>query len=145
MDIQEYIQQRLDPQIAWYDSKSVWNQEWYKRLRFAEIIIACSLSFLVSYADSLVAIKILAGLLGVAIAVIAGILALFKFQENWIEYRSTCENLEREKLLFETGTEPYDTERAALDLVARAEAILSKEYATWTQRISQQVPGLSKN
>ena len=34
---EEYIEQRLNDQIGWYDRKSVTNQRWFRRLRFAEI------------------------------------------------------------------------------------------------------------
>ena len=29
----DYITQRIDPQIDWYDIKSLRSQRWYKRLR----------------------------------------------------------------------------------------------------------------
>ena len=34
---EEYVEQRLNDQIGWYDRKSVTNQRWFRRLRFAEI------------------------------------------------------------------------------------------------------------
>jgi len=34
----EYIEQRLNDQISWYDRKSGTSQLWFKRLRFAEIV-----------------------------------------------------------------------------------------------------------
>jgi hypothetical protein len=37
---EEYIEQRLNDQIVWYDRKSGTNQRWFKRLRFAEIVAA---------------------------------------------------------------------------------------------------------
>jgi hypothetical protein len=37
---EEYIEQRLNDQIGWYDRKSATNQRWFKRLRFAEIVAA---------------------------------------------------------------------------------------------------------
>ncbi|HSB73402.1 MAG TPA: DUF4231 domain-containing protein [Candidatus Methylomirabilis sp.] len=137
MDIEAYILERLDPQIAWYDSKSGWNQVWYRRLRFGEIAIACSLSFLVSYADTLAVLKILAGLLGVGVAIIAGILSLFRFQETWIEYRSICEALKREKFLFQARAEPYASDGAAAVFVARAEALMGQEHTAWSERMAQ--------
>ena len=136
MNRDAYIQERLDPQIQYYETKSSWNQTWYKRLRLAEIVIACSVSFLVSYADSLIGIKVLAGLLGVAVAVIAGVLSLFRFQELWIDYRSTCESLKQERYLFLTGSGPYAGENAGSEFVTRVEAMLGKEHASWTDRMA---------
>jgi hypothetical protein len=34
---QEYLENRLDDQIDWYDRKSQWNQRWFKRLRLVEV------------------------------------------------------------------------------------------------------------
>lgn len=38
MDENKYIQERLENQINWYDSKSVSNQKWFKLLRIIEAI-----------------------------------------------------------------------------------------------------------
>ena len=36
MDIEEYIKDRLDDQINWYDTKSQIHQKWYKILKVSE-------------------------------------------------------------------------------------------------------------
>ena len=41
----EYIEQRLNDQISWYDRKSGTSQLWFKRLRFAEIVAAAIIPF----------------------------------------------------------------------------------------------------
>ena len=48
-------------------------------------------------------IKIIIGIIGVSIALIAGIMNLYKFHENWVSYRTTAEILKHEKYLFLTG------------------------------------------
>ena len=47
---EEYIEQRLNDQIGWYDRKSTANQRWFKRLRFAEIVAAATIPFLSGFA-----------------------------------------------------------------------------------------------
>ena len=73
---EEYIEQRLNDQIGWYDRKSTANQRWFKRLRFAEIVAAATIPFLSGFADKSLAIKIAIGALGVFVAVIASVLGL---------------------------------------------------------------------
>jgi len=40
---EEYVEQRINDQIGWYDRKSTTNQRWFKRLRFAEIVAAAAI------------------------------------------------------------------------------------------------------
>ena len=100
----DYIKDRVDGQIEWYDRKSGMNQRWFRWLRIVEIIAAASIPLLVGYADSIPEFKVVVGILGLLIAVIAGVLGLYQFQENWNGYRTTCEALKQEKYLFLTKT-----------------------------------------
>lgn len=40
MNKEEYIKQRLEDQINWYDKKSQWNQRLYKSLKAVKIMLA---------------------------------------------------------------------------------------------------------
>jgi hypothetical protein len=37
--------ERMEGQIKWYSEKSAWNQEWFKKLKVAEIIAAALVPF----------------------------------------------------------------------------------------------------
>src|SRR5438067_5654543 len=101
---EDYIEQRLNDQMNWYDRKSVTNQRWFRRLRFAEIVAAATIPFLSGFASNSLPIKIAIGTLGVVIAVIASLLLLLQLQEHWIEYRAIAESLRKENVLFVTQT-----------------------------------------
>ena len=130
---EEYVEQRINDQIGWYDRKSTTNQRWFKRLRFAEIVAAAASPFLSGFADNSFPIKIAIGALGVFVAVIASLLGLLQLQVHWIEYRATAESLRREKFLFLTQTAPYDEDDAFHLFVQRVEALLTKENTEWAQ------------
>jgi Protein of unknown function (DUF4231) len=130
---EEYIEQRLNDQIGWYDRKSATNQHWFKWLRFTEIVAAATIPFLSGFAGHSLSIKIAIGALGVVVAVIASLLGLLHFQEHWISYRAMAEALKTEKFLFLTQTQPYEKEDAFHLLVQRVEALLSKENTDWLQ------------
>ena len=49
MNADDYIAQRLDDQIAWYDRKSMACQRWYKHLRVTEFVAAALIPFLAAY------------------------------------------------------------------------------------------------
>jgi len=80
-------------------------------------------------------IQIIIGLLGLLVAIITAILGLYKFQENWIAYRTTCESLRHEKYLFLTECEPYDGDAPFKLFVQRVESLISKENTKWSDNI----------
>lgn len=139
MDEVEYLKTRVDGQIGWYDRKSQYHQKWYKGLRIVEIVAATSIPLLVGYiTDAEPLFRNIVGLLGLAIAVITAVVSLCQFQENWVEYRTTCESLRHEKFLFLTKTEPYNVDSPFQLLVQRVESMISKENTTWSQYIRPQ-------
>jgi hypothetical protein len=133
-----YIADRLDNQCDWFERKASWNQSRYKWLRMAEIAAAALIPVLSSVpADRLPPLaQWLVPALGILIALIAGIMGLFKFNENWVQYRTTAELLKHEKFLYTTRCSPYAGEDRFSVLVQRVEKILMKENATWTQAAS---------
>lgn len=142
MDEKEYLESRLEDQISWYDKKSKFNQQMYKRLVLIEIVFSVSIPFLTSFVTSeSLTIKIIIGIIGVGIALIAGVMNLYKFHENWINYRTTSETLKHEKYLFLTKSGIYRVDKA-LDtpynnLVTRIETIISKENTNWQQKLNK--------
>src|SRR5688500_95421 len=111
MDANQYLQERLDTQITWYDDKSAFNKKANTIAKIVEIVCAAVIPVLAGYArggDELVSLGI--GVLGVIVAATAGISAVMKFQEQWLKYRTTAESLKKEKYLFQTKVEPYDAE-----------------------------------
>lgn len=137
MEQEKYIKERIDDQIEWYSKKSSRAQLWFKFLRILEMFAATSIPFLVGYTSEISWIQIVIGLLGVLIAVIAGIISINKFQEVWIQYRTTSESLKHHKYLYQTESKPYDGEDSFKMLVATTEALISKENSNWNIYIKQ--------
>lgn len=136
MNEEQFLKERVDDQINWYDKKSQFNQRWYKCLRVGEIVSAAAIPFLAGYmSDKTPAIQVVVGFLGFVIAIIAGVVALCQFQENRVEYRTTCESLRHEKYLFLTQTEPYNVDNPFPLFVQRVESLVSTENTKWSQLI----------
>ena len=129
----EYMQERVDKQIAWYDAKSGANQRGFKRARIIEIIAATLIPILSGYSDKWFGIQVTVAVLGGAIAVAAGLTGLHQYQENWRQFRSTCEALRHEKYLYETKGDPYNVADPFPLFVQRIESLISTEHARWTQ------------
>ncbi|MFC1569790.1 DUF4231 domain-containing protein [bacterium] len=138
MNQEDYLRNRLDDQIQWYDKKSISSQKAYKRIRSMEIIFAALIPLLsvISVYEGL--IKIIIALLGTAIVIFAGINGMNKYQELWIGYRTTTETLKHHKYLFEAQCTPYNKNDAFVRLVENVEAIISREHSNWSSMIKDQ-------
>ena len=132
MEIQEYIDNRLNKQQEWFSKKSSKCKSRFRFYRTVAIVLAASIPFLSGFVDDTHQnMKYFVAFIGTLLAIIEGILALFKYQENWLSYRGMSEKLKREKFLYETKTKPYDTDKASRLIVTNVESILSTENAGW--------------
>ena len=139
MNQDEYLKDRLEDQIGYYDRSSMKNQKWFKLLQVASIIASATIPFLTGYiTDTSIGLKVSVGLLGLTVAAITAVLGLYKFQENWFEYRTTCESLKHEKFLFLTNSDPYDQEDPFKLLVERVESLISKENSAWNRYMKKE-------
>ncbi len=145
---EEYLKERVQDQINWYDGKSGKNKRWFLRLKIMETILALFIPFLTGYiTTNNISLKVVVGVLGIIVAAISGLVTLIKFQENWIEYRLVAESLKYEKFLFlaKTGhyknlTDPTDTPESTASyrlFVERFESLISSSNAKWISYISK--------
>ena len=135
MNEEEYISARLDAQIAWYDNKSQRAQSWFKRLRGIEVVAASSIPVIAGIAPEHPATIIIIAILGGLIAVLSALISLNKYQENWLEYRTTCETLKHQKFLYLTGCDPYHTDEAFTEFVIKIEGLISLENSNWNSYV----------
>ena len=135
----EYLQSRVLDQIKWYDKKSSRNKKWFLCLKITEIILSLCVPFLAAYIKSQDSpLKVIVGILGIAVAAIASVITLIKFQENWLEYRTVAESLKMEKFLFLSKAGPYKDSASPLPLfVERFESLISTSTKKWVSYISK--------
>ncbi len=145
MNEDEYLASRVDDQIKWYDNKSQKSQRWFKRLRGIEIVAAAAIPLIAGFAKEPFPVTLVIALLGAAIAIISAAISLNQFQENWREYRTTCESLKHEKFLFLTKAEPYNTKSYFAIFVQRVENLISKENSNWSQYTQVRIENSKNN
>jgi len=120
---------RLEDQVDWYDRESAASQRAFKRLKVLQLAAAA----MVPVAASVHAPVWITGGLGALVVVVEGMQQLGQYQQNWTNYRSTCEALKHEKYLYLAGAAHYhradDPERM---LAERIEGLVSQEHAKWT-------------
>jgi hypothetical protein len=126
-DFKKYIEQRYNHQVRWYDSKSVLN----KRLNFAfqipTIIMAALVPIFAVLEQQWVTV-----VLSALVAVFIGIWNLCKFEEQWHNYRSTCEALKRELFFYNAKINGYKEASEPEELfVQRVESIICGEHEKW--------------
>ncbi|WP_150084424.1 DUF4231 domain-containing protein [Prosthecochloris aestuarii] len=134
MTPEEYLENRLEDQITWYDKKSGVNKLGFIGFQIATLIASASIPVISLFSGAIWA-RLVVAILGSTTTVTAGIVALYQFREHWIQYRTTAESLKQEKYRFHTKTEPYSGENAFSILVDRVESLVFEENTTWHQRL----------
>lgn len=142
---QKYLKDRYYDQINWYDKKAVANQSTYHRYQWLLIILSGLTPVLILleqreiFPDS----WWLPLLSSVVVAVATSALKIFKYQETWINYRTTCETLRKEIYYYDAGAEDYreGVDKEAL-FIERVESLISRENTLWlaAQKQSKQKP-----
>ncbi len=132
----EYISQRLDDQMAYYSATSTKNKTYYFRSKVIIIILSSSLPFLTTFPVSTIPYtqitgSHLVGLIGAVIAILSGVGGLFKFHEKWLSYRKIKEQLEREKIMYQTQSGAYESGSTFKLFVANVEKIMDSENNSW--------------
>lgn len=133
MNIDEYLINRVDDQINWYDEKAQKSQKAYKIYQLTEIICASLIPILSGYITKVWWFSVVVAILGSIIAAIESISRLYNLHENWIEYRTTCELLRNEKHLYLLNAGPYASSPETKEqiFVRNIETLISSENAKW--------------
>lgn len=139
MGLEDYIKLRLEDQINWMDNKSTSNKRSYQLYKLVVIILSVSIPFLVLLIDLYPYFKYVVGVVGVLIAAVEGILSLYEYQNNWLNYRKTLESLQREKFMFATKSGLYKKNNTFQFFVERVESILESENQSWAEFSVNQV------
>ena len=136
---EEYLKDRIDDQINWYNTKSGINKKYHYLTKILIIIFSAIIPFATGIQTEYpVLINYLVGLLGVLIVILTGIATQYKFQEKWNTYRKTSEILTHEKFLFQTKSGAYAKHKDPFRLfVFRSENIMSEELSTWSTYINE--------
>lgn len=131
--IEDYIKDRVDPQIEWYSHKSSLNKIYTLLSRTSIVILSASIPFLVEmmhYNQELT--RDLIFVFALLIGIITSISAFSRVQEKWYSYRTTAETLKHQKMLYLMGSGPYKNSISRdTEFVERIEHAISKENSDW--------------
>ena len=127
---EKYLKERYEDQVKWYNAKSSQHKRYYHWFQWAAIIISASLPVLVLAIPTKFALVTV--ILSIILAIITTALKTFKFQEIWLNYRTTAETLKKEKFYYDAGATEYtDAENKEQLFIERVEALISRENTLW--------------
>lgn len=134
-----YIDERIGYHVQWYNTKAVSNRVQYHFWQTLAIVSAALVPILSTLnSDN----GFLIASMGGASALCAGLLSLFKYQENWVKFRAACEDLRSHLAQYKIATGTYEDRGAAFKILAEnCERIISAERGQWVQ---QNTPKSSK-
>jgi len=127
---EDYLKSRYRKETNWYDRKAIRNHRAYEFFQWIAIVLSASTAVLVVIGDG--PLKWIAVVIAVLVAISTAALKTFKYQENWISYRTTCETLRKEYHYYEAGIHGYEEaeDKQAL-FVERVESLISRENTLW--------------
>lgn len=143
MDADTYLSERVDDQLSWLGKRSRENKSAFMRYRLIGILLGALITILSPYAGREGRLKVwippALQMAGVGVALSGALLALNRHQENWLRYRGLKEALEREKMLFLTGsTSAYGGPEAFHAFVRTMEDLMTSERIAWARQTSEE-------
>jgi len=141
MNQEEYIKERVENQIKWYSGKSSTCQKKYKVWQVIKVIAALLITTLSLWAEKEVfGVKMtyVVAILGAFIIFIESFIKIYDYKKLWAQYRMASENLNREKLYFETKSEPYDGSEPFKLFVQNCENIMKGENQGWEEILAEE-------
>ena len=133
-DFERYLSDRYQDQVNWYDRKAASNQAMYKKMQWTVIVLAAVSPFLIELTRDISPAWLahVPTFTAALVAILTTALKTFQYQEHWINYRTTCETLRKEKHYFDAGAGEYGTAKDRNSLfVERVEALISRENTIW--------------
>jgi len=127
----KYIKDIYEPQVRWYDKKSILNKKLTYLFQIPIITMAA-----ITPVFAALEYKALTIVFSACVAAGFGILKFCKFENLWHNYRTTCETLKKEMVHYKLQTDVYNKKDEPEKLfVERVESIISKENITWVSTI----------
>lgn len=149
----DYIENRYKKQMEYYSKSSTKNQKKYKKFQWLLIVLSALTPVLAALNGTTFThgqtttlqsqvIQILLLIISFTVAILATGLKTFQYQELWVKYRATYEQLKPEIYYYEFKVPPYHegTDNELL-FITRIENILNGEHSRWpaTKNLGQNV------
>ncbi|MBM7442105.1 DUF4231 domain-containing protein [Streptomyces sp. HB132] len=126
--VHDYVESRLDQYQAWYDRKAVKTKAMHLRMRTMSVVGGALVPVLVNL--DLPFSKLTATVLSLVVVGSVSLESVYRYREQWKNYRSTEQLLGHERIYFQTKVGPYaglSEGESFTTLVARVESAIASE------------------
>ena len=132
-NFKEYLEKRYYDQLKYYDKSSGLNQKKYKNFQWILIVLSAITPVLAAINSENFNIQFIVVIVSSIVAILTTGMKTFQFQELWVNYRATSEQLKPEIHYYNFNVGPYGmpgVDKESL-FISRVESILDKEHQGW--------------
>jgi hypothetical protein len=129
----KYLKERYEDQMNYYDKNSGKNQKKYRRFQWILIVLSALTPVLAALDGKFIDLQLPVVIISALVAILTTGLKTFQYQELWVNYRATHEQLKPEIYYYNFNVGPYGEtgiDKEAL-FISRIESILDKEHQGW--------------
>lgn len=129
----DYLEKRYYDQLNYYEKSSGKNQKKYRNFQWVLIILSALTPVLAAMDLGKFHLNIVVIVVSAVVAILTTGLKTFQYQELWVTYRATSEQLKPEIHYYDFNVGPYSmpgVDKEAL-FISRVETILDKEHQGW--------------
>jgi len=135
--IEKYKKERYDDQLKWYTNQASNNKKKYYILQVIIIVLSSVVTLSVAtgmHFEEMVIWNFTSLFVSALVVLFTSLQKIFRFHENWVEYRSTEEQMKKERSFFEFKCGDYSDSQFPDQLfIERIESLLSKQNTSWTK------------
>lgn len=131
---QDYLEKRVREQQSFFSQKAANNKKKYYIISMVKLGISLLIAVISAFKSGDSPSALIVAVLSAVVAFTEGVLLLCKYNENWVIYRITSENIKREEFLFEAQAGEYyglDEDSAFNLFVQNIESIIQCSNKQW--------------
>ena len=141
-DFDSYVQRRYEDQIRWYDGKAASNKRRYYIFQSLVVCVSAGATMTIAlgvYFEDTRWIRLAALGMTTVVTALVSLQKVFRFQEQWIEYRTTAETLKKEKPMYDAQIGEYEhADSPERMFVGRVENCISTQNTKWVEGSARQ-------
>ena len=132
---EQYVKERYESQLQWYSRSATNNKKWYRiyQVGIAALSAVVTVTVALGMNDGAgAAWHVVSLTTSAVVTVLATLQKTFRFHDNWVEYRTTAEDLKKERYYHEFLCGDYATAESPDQLfVERVEGLISQQNTQW--------------
>jgi len=133
---EDYVKERYENQLEWYSKSATKNKKWYRRYQVGIAVLSAVVTVTVAIGmnDNADAVWHIASLItSASVTVLVTLQKTLRFHDNWVEYRTTAEDLKKERYYHDFLCGDYATAESPDTLfVERVEGLISQQNTQWS-------------